>query len=150
MGRHAAPRPHHQLRRAGAVSAATVLLCLSAGGTALASTGPTPLPSAGDLTPPPVPQPVADAVKQVTDLTGLPDPLATSDPKPTHHRHHHAKMARTTAPATPTRHTATPSARRTPAPRPTSLGFTGGGYAIPGMRAANDMLPAAATVRTPD
>ena len=91
MGKHAAPRPERQLRRAGAVSAATVLLCLGAGGTAFASIGPAPIPSPGDLPPPPVPQPVADAVHQVSNVTGLPDPLASTAPKPAHHpRHHHA------------------------------------------------------------
>ena len=55
------------------------MLCLGAAAPAIATTG---VPA-----PPPIPQPVSDAVQQVSDTTGLPNPLpSTSTTKPHHHR----------------------------------------------------------------
>jgi hypothetical protein len=83
MGKHAAPRTSplgsRSVQRAAAISAGTFVLCLGAAAPALATTG---FP-----TPPPVPQPVGDAVQQVSDTLGIPNPLGDSSAaKPHHHR----------------------------------------------------------------
>src|SRR3954452_15907236 len=100
MGKHAAPRPTRQIHRVGTVSAATVVLCLGAGGTALASTGPSPVPSldapVAGLTPPPVPKPVADAVQKVSDVAGIADPLASGTSAQPRHKHRHARQTNPT------------------------------------------------------
>lgn len=85
MGKHAAPRtsPFHNpaVKRATAISLGTLVLSLGAAAPAMATTT---IPS-----PPPLPQPVTDLVKQVTDATGLPNPLSsdsgTTTKKPRHH-----------------------------------------------------------------
>jgi hypothetical protein len=67
-------------QRVAAVSAGAFVVCLSAAAPALATTG---VP-----TPPPVPQPISGAVHTVSDIAGVPDPLAdTTTNKPRHHRH---------------------------------------------------------------
>jgi hypothetical protein len=92
MGKHAAPRKpllrSQTVQRAAAVSTGTLVLCLGAAAPALAATSPSPSPTvAGVEDPIPVPKPVATVVEQVSDATGLPDPLTTDDgAKPHHHR----------------------------------------------------------------
>jgi hypothetical protein len=89
MGRHAAPRTSSTLaRRATAVSAGTFVLCLGGVAPALAGT-----------TPPPIPKPISDAVQQVSNVTGLPNPLPPSEGAA---RHHQKPAHSTSAPTTGT------------------------------------------------
>jgi hypothetical protein len=108
MGKHAAPRTPlisgRAAKRATAVSLGTFVLCLSAAAPAFATTT-TP-------TPPPVPQPIADVVQQVTDATGLPDPLA---PDTTTKPHHHRTGSHTSKPPAPASHPSTASRPSRPA-----------------------------------
>lgn len=82
MGKHAAPRTpllrSRAAQRTVAVSAGTFVLCLGAAAPAIATTG---LP-----TPPPLPQPIVDTVQKVSDIAGVTNPIATTKPKPHHHR----------------------------------------------------------------
>jgi hypothetical protein len=87
MGKHAAPRKpllrSQTAQRAAAVSTGTLVLCLGAAAPALAATSPGP----GIEDPIPVPKPIATVVQQVSDATGLPDPVTSDDgAKPHHHR----------------------------------------------------------------
>jgi hypothetical protein len=68
MGKHAQSRQPSRARRAAVVSTGTLLLCLG-----------TAAPAFADIGPVPVPEPVGDAVEQVSDATGLPNPLETAD-----------------------------------------------------------------------
>lgn len=101
MGKHAAPRKplfsRPAVQRASAVSLGTFVLCLGAAAPAFAATS-TP-------TPPPLPQPISDAVQTVSDIAGVPNPLAAPDKAPKHHRANHHKST-PKAPATQT-HTVT-------------------------------------------
>lgn len=99
MGKHAAPRTSplrgRTAQRAAAVSAGTFVLCLGAAAPAIATTG---IP-----TPPPLPQPIVDTVQKVSDITGVPNPVA-SDPKPKHHHHSSGGKDQTTKPQVPLVH----------------------------------------------
>lgn len=140
MGRHAKPRTSllrsRTARRAGAVSAGTLVLCLGAAAPAIATTG---LPS-----PPPVPQPVSDAVQQVTTIAGVPDPIATTAPKPAHHQKPHsskpsAGLSDPSQPTAPTRHLA----------RPTQTAYTPVSYTLGGLRGVATTGTAAMAGRLP-
>lgn len=77
MGRHAAPRrTSSPVKRASAVSAGTLVLCLGGFAPGIAA--------AAD--PPPVPQPVSDLVQQVSNTTGIPNPIPPSEGATRHHR----------------------------------------------------------------
>jgi len=95
MGRHAAPRASTSIaRRATAVSAGTLVLCLGGFAPAFAATS-----TATD--PPPIPQPVSDTVQQISNMTGLPNPIPPSEPAAPHHRqpaHHAAQPTSRTSP----------------------------------------------------
>lgn len=132
MGKHAKPRVSvmhgRTAQRAAAVSAGTFVLCLGAAAPALASTGsPTP------PLPIPLPQPVTDTVQQLSDATGLPNPLAdtTTTTATTHHRHKTARAtSKPTQPAsTPPTRTNRPgsSVRHSAAPVAAPTSFTLGG-----------------------
>lgn len=105
MGKHAAPRKplfsRPAAQRATAVSLGTFVLCLGAAAPAFAMTG-TP-------TPPPVPKPLSDAVQQISDATGLPNPIGEST-GPKHHHHASKPASKPQAPASDTR-TGTPSGK---------------------------------------
>ena len=136
MGKHAMPRKPSRAGRTAVVSAGTLLLCLGTAAPALADIGPVP-----------VPQPVDDAVTQVSDATGLPNPLktvedatgsTTDSPKPAHHakhKQHHTKPHLTTSTLTPetttntsTGHTPRHAKRaHLPGPAATSAPYTYGG-----------------------
>jgi hypothetical protein len=110
---------NHRVRKAAAVSAGAVLLCLAGAGPALASTSPLPGPDGGVVATsiPEPPQPVLDLVHTVSKATGVPDPFAGTPKAPgTHHRNshgtgptlghprhhrHHQQQAPATVPATP-------------------------------------------------
>jgi hypothetical protein len=79
-----------QISRAAGVSAGTLLLCLGAAAPAMAGTSPLPTPPLSDVPTPPIPQPVTDAVQQVSDIVGVPNPIAPTATS-SHHHHHHAK-----------------------------------------------------------
>lgn len=107
MGKHAMPRTPSRARRAAVVSGGTLLLCLGTAAPALADIGPVP-----------VPDPVEDAVQQVSDTTGVPNPIKTVDDtasstdtttKTTHHdKHkHHTRAPLTTSSLTPSDSTTT-------------------------------------------
>jgi hypothetical protein len=68
MGKHAQSRQPSRARRAAVVSTGTLLLCLG-----------TAAPAFADLGPVPVPEPIGDAADQVSEATGLPNPLETAD-----------------------------------------------------------------------
>lgn len=104
MGRHAAPRTSRSLaRRATAVSAGTFVLCMGGVAPALAATNP-----------PPIPKPISDAVQQISNETGLPNPLPPSEGAT---RHHRAPARQTTTPtaSTPTAAVAKPVTPSRPA-----------------------------------
>ena len=96
MGKHAAPRKpilsSRAAQRTVAVSAGTFVLCLGAAAPAMATTA---LP-----TPPPLPQPVSDTVQKVSDIAGVPNPLA-SDAKPKAHHHRAGGKGDSTDPQLP-------------------------------------------------
>src|SRR4051794_17353558 len=140
MGKHAAPRATsmkaRQISRAAGVSAGTLLLCLGAAAPAIAGTSPVPSP-VSDVPTPPIPQPVSDTVQQVSDIVGVPNPLAAKA-TPSHHHHHHAKPSPVTQPTISLHHhSGTPSTASrgtthgagTPAYVPTS--YYGGGLLRP-------------------
>ena len=158
MGKHAAPRKSllgsRTAQRAAAVSTGTLVLCLGAVAPALAVAGPSPTPTTsapGD--PIPVPKPVAVVVHQVSDATGLPDPLTTNKTtKPHHHRggvttKPHVSLGRHHDQAQPT----VTVHQRTPA------AYTPGAYPIGGLRsmpttaatALDGRAPAVATDQEP-
>lgn len=168
MGKHAAPKTGRyltgqQFRRAAAVSSGTLILCLGAGAPALASTiDPTPVTdttvttvtdtvtdttSADTLTDPPLPQPVDDLVKQVSDTTGIQDPLDPTAPTGTHHKAGDGKTSpqvnvskgdrTSTSGSAPTRHHT-----RTTAYAPS-------GFAVSGLRAMTGTQPTVTNGLTP-
>ena len=107
MGKHAAPRKplfsRPAAQRATAVSLGTFVLCLGAAAPAFAVTTPTP---------PPVPKPLSDAVQQVSDTAGVPNPIApdsTSTPK------HHRSGKHSQKPQAPASHTRTTTPTSKPA-----------------------------------
>jgi hypothetical protein len=126
MGKHAAPRKpllrSRAAQRTVAISGGTLALCLGAAAPAVATTG---LP-----TPPPLPQPIVDTVQTVSDIAGIPNPIATpTSPKPKHHHNHEAKQQKTQqAPvqhATPTKAAPVKAKPVTPAWRPTTIMMSG-------------------------
>lgn len=141
MGKHAAPRTSpfrgRTAQRAAAVSAGTVVLCLGAAAPAIAVTG---VP-----TPPPIPQPVSDTVQQVSDVTGLPNPLAgTSTTKPHHHR-----QPDTTKPRLPLGHRTQSTAPTHHAAPATPAQVTPASYSLAGLRGEPTMQTAAGDGRLP-
>lgn len=117
MGRHAAPRTPlwagdgrtSTVQRAAAVSTGTLLLCLTAA------------PAMASSAPPPVPKPVNDLVQQVSNATGIPNPLA---PPAGVRRHHHT------------------TSHRAPASHPTTVASHSSGSTV----AVGAALPAVAAV----
>ena len=108
MGRHAAPRTSNSVaRRATAVSAGTFMLCLGGVAPALAATNP-----------PPLPQPITDAVQQVSQATGLPNPIPPSEGAP---RHHHKSTTNQTPVATKQQPTAQPVRTIAPPSHPAAV-----------------------------
>lgn len=94
MGRHAAPRrTSSPVRRATAVSAGTLVLCLGGFAPGVAA--------AAD--PPPVPKPVSDLVQQVSNTTGTPNPIPPSGGAVREHRAPHRSTS-TAASTKPARH----------------------------------------------
>lgn len=153
MGKHAA-RKTSQTRRVAAVTAGTFVLCLGAASpAAAASIDPTPVTdtSVTDSTltdPPPIPQPIGDVVREVSDAAGIDDPL---DPTATETTHHHkagtgkpkVQVSRPGSDTTDTTSTKASKHRSQPAvTAPTS-------YDIPGLRAMTGTQPFMTTGRTP-
>lgn len=116
MGRHAAPRKpllsRPAAQRAAAVSLGTFVLCLGAAAPAVATT----------VTPaPPLPQPISDAAQAVSDLTGLPNPIAPDSagtPK------HESTRNHTSKPTSPATHTRTVTRTGKPATHPAVPAYT--------------------------
>jgi hypothetical protein len=143
MGKHAAPRTSplrgRATQRVAAVSAGAFVLCLGAAAPALATTG---VP-----TPPPVPQPVSDAVQTVADIAGVPNPLGTGSTttKPRHHHHGlHANNPNVSFGATTT--VSRPS--RPTASKPTAT-YAPASYSLAGLRGVPTMRVAALDGRVP-
>jgi len=141
MGKHAAPRKplfsRPAAQRATAVSLGSFVLCLGAAAPAFAVTA-TPTP--------PLPQPVNDAVEQVSHAAGVPNPLGDdSTNKPKHHRSgHHA--AQKPAPSSPT-HTATRTG--TPATHPASPTYTPSMFTLAALHNPRDTRTAEMSGREP-
>ena len=79
------------------------MLCLGGVAPALAATNP-----------PPIPQPISDAVQQVSKATGLPNPLPPSEPAPRHHRNTKPAPATTTTQRSSTQQLTTTPQRSRP------------------------------------
>jgi hypothetical protein len=144
MGKHAAPRKpllrSRAAQRTVAISGGTLALCLGAAAPAIATTG---LPN-----PPPLPQPIVDTVQTVSDIAGIPNPVATpTAPKTKHHDHRDATQQQ--AQPAPVKHTTsstkTPPAKAepvTPAWRPAT-------FAVSGLRSEPATRTAAIAERAP-
>jgi hypothetical protein len=130
MGKHAQPRQPSRARRAAVVSGGTLLLCLGTAAPALADIGPVP-----------VPQPIDDTVDQLSDATGLPNPIETADDvagdstdqttttKHSKHKHHSTRLSTTTLKAEQTNTT-----QRHPAKRQQPAAVTPASYTYGGLR----------------
>lgn len=140
------------------VAAGTLTLCLAGALPAAAATSPTP------PLPIPVPSPVGGLLDEVSDATGLPNPLAdptpvttpsgtstTSTTQPRHHRHHHATTTTSTTatqPA-PARHRDHP-AQQPKAVAPTSLpAGISRAWSVPQLPAASTTAPLDQAARPP-
>lgn len=123
MGKHAAPRKpllsRPATQRVTAVSLGTFVLCLGAAAPAFAATS-TPAP-------PPIPKPLSDAVQQISEATGLPNPVAPdATSKPSHHR----TGKHTSKASTPVTHTGTTTRTSKPATRPVAPAYVPSTFAF--------------------
>lgn len=130
MGKHAAPRTpllrSRTAQRAVTVSAGTFVLCMGAAAPAIATTG---LP-----TPPPLPQPIVDTVQTVSDIAGIPNPLAPETPTKTHH-HHAAKQDSSKPTVTAPRETTTRTTPPKAAVKPAAPTYVAPALPVGGLRA---------------
>jgi hypothetical protein len=138
MGKHAAPRTPllrgRTAQRAVAVSAGTLVLCLGAAAPAVATTG---LP-----TPPPLPQPIVDTVQTVTDIVGVPNPIAVST-KPKAHHHRAGAKHETTKAQLPLAHRDTTKNATPPKAEPATPAYSVPTMSVSGLRA----MPTTSTAR---
>ena len=143
MGKHAAPRKpilrSRAAQRTVAVSGGTLALCLGAAAPAIATTG---LPN-----PPPLPQPIVDTVQKVSDIAGVPNPVAApTTPKAKHH--HNRDAQKQTAPQPVVRQKA-PSKPAAPKAAPVTPAYQPTAFAVSGLRAEPTMRAAVVANRAP-
>ena len=143
MGKHAAPRKpllsSRAAQRTVAVSGGTLALCLGAAAPAIATTG---LP-----TPPPLPQPIVDTVQKVSDIAGVPNPVATpTTPKP---RHHHNRDGNRQTAQQPVAQRTAASKPAAPKPQAVSPAWRPTSFPVSGLRPEPAMRTAAVAGRAP-
>jgi len=145
MGKHAKPRTSAlsspAVKRATAISLGTFVLSLGAASPAIATTT---IPS-----PPPLPQPVGDLVKQVTDATGLPNPLAGSSTTTKKTHHHRSGSQQPSQPPPTSQPTTTKTSTHRTSSRPSTPAFAPSGYTLTTLHMLQETRTAGLAGRNP-